>query len=58
MAIRLDVSGMLRHAVPTGPDAAALDALAPRLTAAVAAHSSTRVFVDTTSSCPAVTMAH
>jgi glucose-6-phosphate isomerase len=36
MAIRLDVSGMMRHAVPTGPDAAALGALAPRLDAAFA----------------------
>ena len=37
MAIRLDVSGMLRRAVPTGPDAAALDALGPKLNAAVQA---------------------
>ena len=36
MTIRLDVSGMLRPAVPSGPDAAALDALAPRLAEAVA----------------------
>lgn len=36
MTIHLDVSGMLRSAVPSGPDAAALDALAPRLAAAVA----------------------
>lgn len=42
MAIRLDVSGMLRHAVPTGPDAAALDALAPQLAAAVATFESRR----------------
>lgn len=34
MAIRLDLGGMLRHAVPSGPDAAALDALSPRLAAA------------------------
>lgn len=34
MTIRLDVSGMLKHAVASGPDAAALAALAPRLTAA------------------------
>lgn len=36
MAIHLDVSGMLRAAVPDGPDAAALDALAPRLEQAAA----------------------
>ncbi|MBA3854123.1 MAG: glucose-6-phosphate isomerase [Gemmatimonas sp.] len=42
MAIRLDVSGMLRQAVPTGPDAAALDALAPQLVAAVASFESRR----------------
>ena len=36
MAIHLDVSGMLRAAVPDGPDAAALDALAPRLEDAAA----------------------
>jgi glucose-6-phosphate isomerase len=36
MTIRLDVSGMLRPVAPDGPDAAALDALAPRLTAAAA----------------------
>jgi glucose-6-phosphate isomerase len=36
LTIHLDVSGMLRSAVPSGPDAAALDALAPRLAAAVA----------------------
>lgn len=35
MTIRLDVSGMLRPAVPSGPDAAAIDALAPRLARAV-----------------------
>lgn len=35
MTIQLDVSGMLRHAVPSGPDAAALDALAPDLRRAV-----------------------
>lgn len=35
MTIRLDVSGMLRHAVSSGPDEASLDALAPRLQAAV-----------------------
>jgi len=35
MTIRLDVSGMLRHAVPSGPDAASLAALAPQLQAAV-----------------------
>jgi glucose-6-phosphate isomerase len=35
MTIRLDVSGMLRSAVPSGPDVASLDALAPRLNAAV-----------------------
>lgn len=35
MSIRLDVSGMMRAAVPSGPDAAALAALAPRLQAAV-----------------------
>lgn len=34
MAIHLDVSGMLQPSVPDGPDAAALDALAPRLRAA------------------------
>ncbi len=36
MAIRLDVSGMLRRTVPDGPDAAELAALAPRLAAAAA----------------------
>lgn len=36
MTIHLDVSGMLRSAVPSGPDAAALEALAPQLAAAVA----------------------
>ncbi|MBX3133538.1 MAG: glucose-6-phosphate isomerase [Gemmatimonadaceae bacterium] len=36
MTIRLDVSGMLRAAVPSGPDADALSALAPRLQSAVA----------------------
>ncbi len=35
MTIRLDVSGMLRAAVPSGPDAAGIEALAPRLKAAV-----------------------
>ncbi len=35
MTIRLDVSGMLRAAVPSGPDGAALASLAPRLVAAV-----------------------
>lgn len=35
MTIRLDVSGMLRRAVPSGPDTTALDALAPRLRMAV-----------------------
>lgn len=34
MTIKLDVSGMLKHAVASGPDAAALAALAPRLAAA------------------------
>lgn len=34
MTIRLDVSGMLQRAVASGPDAAALAALAPRLAAA------------------------
>lgn len=34
MSIRLDVSGMLRQAVPSGPDAAALAALGLRLAAA------------------------
>ncbi|MBX3175063.1 MAG: hypothetical protein KF709_11660 [Gemmatimonadaceae bacterium] len=34
MTIRLDVSGMLRQAVASGPDVAALEALAPRLRAA------------------------
>ncbi len=34
MTIRLDVTGMLAGAVPTGPDAAALDALAATLAAA------------------------
>jgi glucose-6-phosphate isomerase len=34
MTIRLDVSGMLASAVPTGPDAAALGRLTPRLVAA------------------------
>lgn len=36
MTIQLDVSGMLAPVVPDGPDAAALDALAPRLAAAAA----------------------
>jgi glucose-6-phosphate isomerase len=36
VTIHLDVSGMLRAAVPSGPDAAALDALVPRLQATVA----------------------
>lgn len=35
MTIRLDVSGMLRRAVPSGPDVAALEALEPRLRLAV-----------------------
>jgi glucose-6-phosphate isomerase len=35
VTIRLDVSGMLRAAVPSGPDAAALAALRPTLAAAV-----------------------
>lgn len=36
MTIRLDLSGMLRAAVASGPDAAALTALQPHLTAAAA----------------------
>lgn len=35
MSIKLDVSGMMRPAVPTGADAAMIDALAPRLRVAV-----------------------
>lgn len=36
MTIRLDLSGMLRAAVPSGPDAAALAALQPKLSGAAA----------------------
>lgn len=35
MTIQLDVSGMLRSAVPSGPDIAALEAMAPELSTAV-----------------------